>query len=167
MILADFAPRYTAEEWSQKYKRSINCAHPKGFSQRAHGQGRKKNEDQTRYSKKSINDKFVYKFLPWLQRELKIKKLPKIELLDKPITTSFGMYDDATNTLYLVTEGRHPVDVLRTLAHELVHYKQHLDGKLYPGAGETGTPEENEANAGAGIILRQFGQTNPEYFGIK
>lgn len=30
------------EKWSKKYKRSINCAHPKGFSQRAHCQGRKK-----------------------------------------------------------------------------------------------------------------------------
>lgn len=32
------------EKWSDKYKRSINCSNPKGFSQRAHCQGRKKNE---------------------------------------------------------------------------------------------------------------------------
>ena len=30
------------EEWSEKYKKSINCSNPKGFSQRAHCQGRKK-----------------------------------------------------------------------------------------------------------------------------
>jgi len=30
------------ENWSQKYKRSIDCNNPKGFSQRAHCQGRKK-----------------------------------------------------------------------------------------------------------------------------
>lgn len=30
------------ESWSQKYKRSIDCNNPKGFSQRAHCQGRKK-----------------------------------------------------------------------------------------------------------------------------
>jgi hypothetical protein len=30
------------EEWSQKYKKSINCNNPKGFSQKAHCQGRKK-----------------------------------------------------------------------------------------------------------------------------
>ena len=30
------------EKWSQKYKKSINCNNPKGFSQRAHCQGRKK-----------------------------------------------------------------------------------------------------------------------------
>ncbi len=33
------------ESWSEKYKSSINCNNPKGFSQRAHCQGRKKNED--------------------------------------------------------------------------------------------------------------------------
>ena len=32
------------DEWSKKYKRSINCSSPKGFSQRAHCAGRKKNE---------------------------------------------------------------------------------------------------------------------------
>jgi hypothetical protein len=30
------------EKWSQKYKSSINCANPKGFSQRAHCAGKKK-----------------------------------------------------------------------------------------------------------------------------
>ena len=33
---------YVEEKWSQKYKSSINCANPKGFSQRAHCAGRKK-----------------------------------------------------------------------------------------------------------------------------
>ncbi len=33
------------EKWSTKYKRSINCNNPQGFSQKAHCAGRKKNED--------------------------------------------------------------------------------------------------------------------------
>ncbi len=33
------------EDWSDKYKRSINCNNPKGFSQRAHCQGRKKHNE--------------------------------------------------------------------------------------------------------------------------
>ena len=38
--------KYLKEEWSKKYKRSINCNNPRGFSQRAHCAGRKKtNED--------------------------------------------------------------------------------------------------------------------------
>ena len=38
----DESADYLEEKWSQKYKRSINCANPRGFSQRAHCQGRKK-----------------------------------------------------------------------------------------------------------------------------
>jgi hypothetical protein len=33
------------EKWSQKYKKSIDCNNPKGFSQKAHCQGRDKNEE--------------------------------------------------------------------------------------------------------------------------
>ena len=39
------AAEFISEKWSQKYKSSINCARPRGFSQRAHCAGRKKNED--------------------------------------------------------------------------------------------------------------------------
>jgi len=38
------------EKWSEKYKRSIDCSRPKGFSQRAHCQGRKK-RDLDEYSR--------------------------------------------------------------------------------------------------------------------
>jgi hypothetical protein len=45
--LENFWKNYKKEEvtekWSEKYKKSINCNSPKGFSQRAHCQGRKKN----------------------------------------------------------------------------------------------------------------------------
>lgn len=33
---------YIDEKWSRKYKRNINCARPRGFSQKAHCAGRKK-----------------------------------------------------------------------------------------------------------------------------
>ena len=36
----------TEDKWSKEYKDSIDCNNPKGFSQRAHCQGRKKNEDK-------------------------------------------------------------------------------------------------------------------------
>ena len=39
------AAEFVSEEWSAKYKRSINCSNPKGFSQKAHCAGKKKNED--------------------------------------------------------------------------------------------------------------------------
>ena len=56
------------EDWSAKYKRSIDCNNPKGFSQKAHCQGRKKNESLNEITlasvvKKSDNFKeFVKQF---------------------------------------------------------------------------------------------------------
>ena len=35
------------KKWSDKYKKSINCDNPKGFSQKAHCQGKKKVEEET------------------------------------------------------------------------------------------------------------------------
>ena len=36
-----------SEGWSQKYKNSINCSHPKGFSQKAHCAGKRKQTEST------------------------------------------------------------------------------------------------------------------------
>ncbi len=32
---------FISESWSMKYKKSINCSNPKGFSQKAHCRARK------------------------------------------------------------------------------------------------------------------------------
>jgi hypothetical protein len=40
--LAEMMGKRLGEGWSDRYKKSINCSNPKGFSQRAHCQGRKK-----------------------------------------------------------------------------------------------------------------------------
>jgi hypothetical protein len=48
---------YLQEKWSQKYKRSIDCSHPKGFSQRAHCQGRKKHEESVQ--PEYLNEEFI------------------------------------------------------------------------------------------------------------
>lgn len=54
------AHEFVTEKWSAKYKRSINCSNPKGFSQKAHCAGRKKtNEDSSDWEFKNI-DKLDY-----------------------------------------------------------------------------------------------------------
>ena len=47
------------EGWSDKYKKSIDCNNPKGFSQRAHCQGKKKKVDETAYYKTDKYNKKV------------------------------------------------------------------------------------------------------------
>jgi hypothetical protein len=41
----DIRKKGVAEDWSKKYKNSINCSHPKGFSQKAHCAGKKKQNE--------------------------------------------------------------------------------------------------------------------------
>jgi len=41
----EYGKQVVDEDWSNKYKRSIDCSNPKGFSQKAHCAGRNKNED--------------------------------------------------------------------------------------------------------------------------
>jgi hypothetical protein len=42
----------------------------------------------------------------------------------------------------------------------MVHHKQNEEGRLKPDSGNTGSDIENEANAQAGILLREYGQHN-------
>lgn len=50
--------RQLEEKWSQKYKRSIDCSNPKGFSQRAHCQGKNKKAESVEEDSMSLRDWF-------------------------------------------------------------------------------------------------------------
>ena len=105
-------------------------------------------------------------FLPFVMQELELTQLPKIKLshtIDSNGQPSFGGFVPDTNSIRLAVNGRHPVDICRTLAHELVHFKQNENNQLNPDSGETGSDEENEANSIAGIIMRKFSKQFPEY----
>lgn len=104
----------------------------------------------------------IKQFLPFVKKELGLTTLPKIKLLTDPETTSFGTFDRDNEQIHIVIAGRHPNDVLRTLAHELTHYKQHLADELDDSSGDTGSDAENEANATAGVVMRNYNQQNPE-----
>ena len=122
---------------------------------------------QLKESKESPDlPELLAKFLPIAMKELKISKLPKIKL-EKHIEThdgqaSFGRFVNDENVIHLPLADRHPLDTLRTLAHELVHYKQFTEHELNHDSGTTGSPEENEAHAIAGIIMRHFNKAYPE-----
>jgi Zn-dependent peptidase ImmA (M78 family) len=98
---------------------------------------------------------------------LNLDRLPKIYFvghLQHDVQPSFGEYREGEKILTIALKNRHPNDILRTVAHELVHFKQDLDGNLKdPNSGATGSPQENEANAVAGIIMRNFNKKYPQY----
>jgi hypothetical protein len=105
-------------------------------------------------------------FLPMCVDHLQLSHLPKIAFQKDIDATSFGTYDADTDTITLVLHNRQPVDILRTLAHELVHAQQRQSDKIKPGDGQTGSPIENEANAEAGVIMRVFAQEYPKYLSL-
>jgi len=81
---------------------------------------------------------------------------------------TFGFFDPHDKKIWIYVKNRNMADILRTLAHELVHRKQEEDGKLDPTSGQTGSPIEDEANSMAGVLLRNFGKINSSiYEGLK
>ena len=127
-----------------------------------------------RKSKKNLNEewrpqkaKIINKFLHFASDYLNTDR-PKIKLLNGPEFTqtyhSFGGYHPGQEDIRVVVYNRNMADILRTLAHEMVHRMQHLDDRLNPNSGEDGSPEENEANSLAGVMLRKFGRENPEIY---
>ena len=107
-------------------------------------------------------------FLPFVAKELDLDSLPKIKLelrLGSDEQPAFGKFVNEENTIYLAVEDRHPIDIIRTFAHELVHFKQGVEHELGPESGNTGSPQENEAHQLAGIVMRNFNKAYPEFFG--
>ena len=67
------------------------------------------------------------------------KPYPKIIIVDakndeEPIFRKTGYYDPLNKVVVLFTYERFIKDVLRSLAHEMIHHKQNLDGKLGEGS---------------------------------
>jgi hypothetical protein len=109
--------------------------------------------------------KILKEFISFAIKELGIQKLPTSLTLSRDNNAaktmhSFGSFDPNNNRIWLYVKNRNMADLLRTLAHELVHYKQAEDNRLDINSGETGSEIENEANARAGILLRDFGKQN-------
>lgn len=59
------------EKWSEKYKNSIDCNNPKGFSQKAHCQGKKKDAKEETNLEEEIDDDLKESFLK--QRKLTLE----------------------------------------------------------------------------------------------
>lgn len=124
--------------------------------------GKRKGRPTTRTQFESI----LNKFLVFLKREIKFDYNIPIILVDDvdfcKNNKTFGlMYPDK---IVISIVNRHPIDILRTVAHEYVHHKQQSEGKKLNG--NAGSISENEANAKAGEVLRKYGNLHPELFDL-
>jgi hypothetical protein len=107
------------------------------------------------------------KFIVFLKRELTLTiDIPYILIDDADFskkTRAFGMMN-SDGIIYVSIINRHPIDILRTVAHEVVHYKQFI--KRVVMNPNPGSPSENEANAKAGELMRKYGKLHPELFDL-
>ena len=163
------------EKWSQKQRKSVDCSNPKGFSQKAHCAGRRARQSGRNTKSSPISESrelelsvvpMIKKFLPIVKKELELDQLPKIKIQRHVEVhngqATFGRFVNDDEVIYVGIADRHPVDVLRTLAHELVHWKQFTEGRIKPDSGETGSDIENEAHAVAGVLMRHFNKQYPD-----
>ena len=109
-------------------------------------------------------------FIRFAAKDLELDSLPKFDFVfdskESLERRSFGGYMPGEEHITITVKNRHIMDVCRTLAHELVHYSQDLKKELEAeDAGATGSPQENEANARAAVIMRNFGKAFPDMFG--
>jgi hypothetical protein len=109
-------------------------------------------------------------FIRFAAKDLELDSLPKFDFVfdnkESIERKSFGGYAPGAEHITITVKNRHIMDVCRTLAHELVHYSQDLKKELDDDeAGSTGSPQENEANARAAVIMRNFGRAFPDMFG--
>jgi len=103
---------------------------------------------------KNRKEEIIDEFLDYACEYLSIKK-PNVEISYDPKLSSeigsFGYLDPDNGNIVVVGINRNLADILRTIAHELVHTKQLLSKEEF---------NEDEANAIAAVIVRKFGLEN-------
>ena len=118
--------------------------------------------------KKTIDD-----FVEFVKKELGIENEVDVILQnnkDGIRTTAVYKYQDEGDEdfeqshIKVFALGRALVDVLRSIAHELVHHKQNEDGELKGKHSNVGGPIEDEANAVAGKMIKAYGLEHPEIY---
>ena len=82
-----------------------------------------------------------------------IEPFPKVQLNNEPqaepesIFQTTGYYNPQEKVIVLFTYGRHPKDVLRSFAHEMIHHDQNLSGEMtLEKVGESNDPKYAQNN---------------------
>ena len=101
-------------------------------------------------------------FIKFVKGELKLKSTPKVVVQNgrKELKTTANYdYTQSEKIIKVNAKNRMLVDVMRSVAHELVHHKQYEEGRLDgPKPPDIGGEIEDEANAKAGQLIKMFAQ---------
>lgn len=95
-------------------------------------------------------------FIKFATKELGLKTLPNIHFVgsSEDKRSAFG-HSIGKKIVVRITE-RHPIDIMRTIAHELIHFKQNIQ--------KNNIGNEDQATMLAGRIMRKFDVKYPHVF---
>jgi len=104
----------------------------------------------------------------WFCGKLGIKDIPAIELStdhdEARGNHHTGGHVPGSGKIWVYARNRNLVDILRTVAHELVHVRQHELDMIKPGASYPGSPIEAMADMIAGKYIKIYGKKNKQIF---
>ena len=110
----------------------------------------------------------IHDFVRYASRQLKIETPPRIRIIRdagySKDNHTFGHFQPEGGIVVQI-QNRQIIDILRTIAHEMVHHRQHEQDSLDADSGVTGSKHENQANSIAGILMRNYTKMHPELFG--
>jgi len=118
------------------------------------------------------NYKDYDKFINYVVDELNIENTPTIYVEKEPSSEYTGgtyRYKGGSERIKVRSKGRSLADILRSLAHELVHHKQKENGdfknkEVIKDIPEVGGHIEDEANAIAGRLIKKYGKQNQDLY---
>lgn len=114
-------------------------------------------------------DLILKRFVIFLKQQLNLNyDIPIILMDDVDFSKEIKAFGEISNKnlVHISIINRHPMDILRTVAHEFVHYKQHIEKGIHHKSSHAGSPLENQANAKAGELMRKYGNLHPELFNL-
>ena len=107
-------------------------------------------------------------FVKFVKKELGIEKVPTISIQanrDGLKTTAHYDYTKENKIVRVYGKNRALVDIMRSVAHELIHHKQFEEGRLDgPQPPDIGGEIEDEAKAKAGQYIKMYAKIDPNIY---
>lgn len=106
----------------------------------------------------------IVKFIKFISDEINLNKPFKIKLTnnrDEDLKT-YAYYNRENGNIKVYIKNRGLADVLRSIAHELIHHKQNQSNLLDVPHPDIGGQIEDEANSVAGQLVKKFGYKYPD-----
>jgi Zn-dependent peptidase ImmA (M78 family) len=103
----------------------------------------------------------VTEFVKYVKNELGLEKCPVVILQNGRgvlKTTANYNYSSDKKVIRVNSKNRALVDVLRSIAHEMVHHNQFEEGRLKVKPADIGGDIEDEANSKAGQFIKLYSQ---------